>query len=66
MMPKLQTVIPIERAQMRVKITLSGKEANKLKEKLVKIVTKLEEEKWDSYELTMVSVTPQFRLELEL
>ncbi|XP_065220975.1 ribosome maturation protein SBDS [Planococcus citri] len=54
MIPKLQTVIPIERAQMRVKVTMSGKEANKLKEKLVKIVTKVEEENWDSFELTMI------------
>lgn len=59
MIPKLKTVLPIERAQMRVKVTMTGKEVNKLKEKLVKIVTKVEEEKWDSFDLTLVIIKYQ-------
>ena len=30
--PKLNDVIPLERAQMRIKVSISGKEANKFRE----------------------------------
>lgn len=39
---------------MRIKITIPGKEANKFKEKLLKIVEKVEEEKRDEFDFTMV------------
>lgn len=52
--PKLTSVIPIERAQMRIKVSIGAKDANKFKEKLVKFVSKVEMEKCDSLDLNMV------------
>lgn len=52
--PQLKTAIPIERAQMRLKAVISGKEAKKLREKLVKLVSKVESEDWDSGSLNLV------------
>ncbi|KAF6204215.1 hypothetical protein GE061_002555 [Apolygus lucorum] len=52
--PQLKAVMPLERAQMRLKITISGKEARKLREKLVKLTTSVESETWESGELEMV------------
>ncbi|CAH4037243.1 ribosome maturation protein SBDS [Pieris brassicae] len=40
--------IPLERAQMRVRILLSGKEARKIRDKAVKLTSKVEEECWDA------------------
>ncbi|KAK7590902.1 hypothetical protein V9T40_002515 [Parthenolecanium corni] len=51
--PKLTSVIPIERAQMRIKVSIGAKDANKFKEKLVKFVSKVEMEKCDSLDLNM-------------
>ena len=46
--------MPIERAQMRLRITAS-KEGRKLKEKLAKICTNMEKEEWDGGTLILVS-----------
>ncbi|CAK1545203.1 unnamed protein product [Leptosia nina] len=40
--------IPLERAQMRVRILLSGKEARKIRDKAVKLTAKVEEENWEA------------------
>ncbi|XP_013146074.1 PREDICTED: ribosome maturation protein SBDS [Papilio polytes] len=40
--------IPLERAQMRVRISLGGKEAKKIIEKAIKLATSVEEEHWES------------------
>ncbi|XP_034942245.1 ribosome maturation protein SBDS [Chelonus insularis] len=45
--PQLKAVIPLERAQMKIRIVYSNKTAKKLKEKIVKLVTKIENECWD-------------------
>ncbi|KAI5632746.1 shwachman-Bodian-Diamond syndrome (SBDS) protein domain-containing protein [Phthorimaea operculella] len=44
----LKKEIPLERAQMRVRILLSGKDAKKTREKVIKLVTRVEDENWDS------------------
>ncbi|XP_046680639.1 ribosome maturation protein SBDS [Homalodisca vitripennis] len=52
--PQLKATMPLERAQMRLKIVISGKEARKLREKVVKLATKVETEEWNSGELNLV------------
>ncbi|KAI4486569.1 hypothetical protein M0804_005939 [Polistes exclamans] len=52
--PQLKSVMPLERAQMRLKVTISGKEAKKLREKLTKLVKKIESENWDSGTLDFI------------
>lgn len=52
--PQLKAAMPIERAQMRLKATISGKEAKKLREKLVKLTSKVESEDWDSGTLNLI------------
>lgn len=44
----LKKEIPLERAQMRVRILLSGKEARKTRDKAVKLATSVEEENWEA------------------
>lgn len=44
----LKNEIPIERAQMRVRILLTGKDARKTKDKVVKLATTVEDENWES------------------
>lgn len=44
----LKKEIPLERAQMRVRILLTGKDARKTKDKVVKLAMSVEEENWDS------------------
>lgn len=44
----LKNEIPLERAQMRVRILLTGKDARKIKDKVVKLAMSVEEENWDS------------------
>ncbi|XP_026494971.1 ribosome maturation protein SBDS [Vanessa tameamea] len=46
--PLIKKDIPLERAQMRVRILLSGKEARKVRDKAVKLATNVEEEHWES------------------
>lgn len=43
----LQDTMPLERAKMRLKITLPGKEAKKLKEKITKLCLPVESEDWE-------------------
>ncbi|KAI4502932.1 hypothetical protein M0802_001976 [Mischocyttarus mexicanus] len=52
--PQLQCVIPLERAQMRLKVTISNKEAKKLREKLTKLVRKVESENWNNGRLDLI------------
>ncbi|XP_050465747.1 ribosome maturation protein SBDS [Cataglyphis hispanica] len=51
---QLKEVMPLERAQMRLRIVIPEKEARKLKEKVIKLITKLESEKWDNRSLTII------------
>lgn len=51
----LKPVMPIERAQMRLKITAT-KEGRKLKEKLAKVCTTIETEDWDGGTVVMVGL----------
>lgn len=44
----LKKEIPLERAQMRVRITLNGKEARKTRDKVVKLAMSVEEENWEA------------------
>jgi len=53
--PLLKVSLPLERAQMRLKIILSGKESRKTREKLTLIMSKVESESWEGSELTLVS-----------
>lgn len=52
--PMLRESIPLERARMRLKIVFSGKDAKKLKDKIVKICATIEEEHWDSGTVTLI------------
>ncbi|XP_011506524.1 PREDICTED: ribosome maturation protein SBDS [Ceratosolen solmsi marchali] len=52
--PQLKAIMPLERAQMRLKIAISGKEARKLREKMVKLISKIESEDWYGGELTLI------------
>lgn len=64
--PQLKTIIPLERAQMRLKITISGKEARKIREKLSKLMSKVESESWDSGTLNLVClIDPGFYREID-
>lgn len=54
MIGMLKKVMPIERAEMRLKIT-SSKEGKKLKEKLSKIGANVETEEWDGSTVILVS-----------
>lgn len=47
--------MPLERAQMRLRVVLSGKEARKLREKVSKLATSIESEEWDDGTLNFVS-----------
>lgn len=51
---QLKEVMPLERVQMRLRIVMPEKEAKKLKDKVVKFVTKMEKEKWENGSLTMI------------
>ncbi|KAL6448568.1 hypothetical protein ACFW04_000448 [Cataglyphis niger] len=51
---QLKEVMPLERAQMRLRIVIPEKEARKLKDKVIKLITKLESEKWDNRSLTII------------
>ncbi|XP_068977061.1 ribosome maturation protein SBDS [Bombus flavifrons] len=52
--PQLQTIMPLERAQMRLRVLASGKEAKKIRDKIVKSITKLETEEWDNGTLNLI------------
>lgn len=50
---QLKEVMPLERAQMRLRIVIHGKEASKLKDKVMNLVSKMETEEWDNGSLTI-------------
>lgn len=54
--PQLKESLPIERAQMRIKIVSFCKENKKLKEKLIKLKSSIEIEEWNDNQLTMVGI----------
>ncbi|RKP07286.1 SBDS protein C-terminal domain-containing protein [Thamnocephalis sphaerospora] len=55
-------IIPIARAQMRLRVTMPAKEAKKAKEKLHALVGTVEEEDWaDEYELVCLVDPGQYR-----
>lgn len=54
LIPQLKSVMPLERAQMRLKIIISGKEARKLKEKIEKLTSKTESEDWMDGTLSLI------------
>ncbi|XP_076624765.1 SBDS ribosome maturation factor [Colletes latitarsis] len=51
---QLKAVMPLERAQTRLRVTIWGKNAKKLRDKIVKLVAKLETEEWDNGTLNLV------------
>lgn len=54
--PLLKESIPLERASMRIKVVFTGKEAKKLKDKIVKTCTTIEEDDWDNGTVTLVGL----------
>ncbi|XP_063220771.1 ribosome maturation protein SBDS [Bacillus rossius redtenbacheri] len=52
--PQLKATMPIERAQMRLRVALGGKEARKLRDKVARLATSVEAEDWSGGELSMV------------
>lgn len=52
--PQLKAVIPLERAQMRLRVTLLDKETKRLRDKVIKLVTTLETEEWNDGTLNLV------------
>lgn len=62
--PLLKETMPLERAQMRVRITLSGKEARKIRDKITALTSSNEEEEWSGGTVVMVSLIDpgQFRV----
>ncbi|KZC15217.1 PREDICTED: ribosome maturation protein SBDS [Dufourea novaeangliae] len=52
--PQLKAIIPLERAQMRLRVVISGKEARKLRDKIVKLTTKPETEEWENGTLNLI------------
>lgn len=54
--PLLKESIPLERASMRIKVVFTGKDAKKLKDKIVKTCTTIEEDDWDNGTVTLVGL----------
>uniref|UniRef100_A0A6M2DJ04 Ribosome maturation protein SBDS n=1 Tax=Xenopsylla cheopis TaxID=163159 RepID=A0A6M2DJ04_XENCH len=52
--PLLKDNMPIERAQMRLRIVSTGKESKTIREKLLKLISTTENEEWDNGTLNMV------------
>ncbi|EZA47419.1 Ribosome maturation protein SBDS [Ooceraea biroi] len=51
---QLKKAMPLERAQMRIKIVIPEKEAKKLKDKIAKLIAKMEQETWEGGALTII------------
>jgi len=51
---QLKKMMPLERAQMRIKIIIPEKEAKKLKDKIAKIEAKMEKETWENGTITII------------
>lgn len=66
--PLLRAAMPLERASMRVRIAFGGKEAKKLKEKLLKLCNAIEQDDWTDGEATLVALIDpgQYRVVDEL
>ncbi|GAA5959531.1 hypothetical protein JCM3765_002358 [Sporobolomyces pararoseus] len=55
--------LPIARAQMRVRITMASKEGKRLKEKILPLITKVEDDEWsDEWELVALIDPGSFRI----
>ncbi|GAA5987198.1 hypothetical protein JCM5350_003278 [Sporobolomyces pararoseus] len=55
--------LPIARAQMRVRITMASKEGKRLKEKILPLITKVEDDEWsDEWELVALIDPGSFRV----
>ena len=52
--PLLKSTMPLERAQMRIRTVMSGKDTRKLRDKISKLATSVESEDWDGGQLSMV------------
>jgi len=52
----IKTVLPLDRAMMRLKVESSSKDAKKLKEKFVILASSVESENWESGEMTLVLI----------
>lgn len=52
----LKENMPLERARMRLKISFSGKDSKKLKEKIVKLAASVEQEEWEKENLVLICV----------
>lgn len=52
--PQLKEVINLERAQMRLRVCVNDKGARKLRDKVVKLATKLENEDWNGGALNLI------------
>ena len=50
----LQESIPLQRASMRLRLTLPGREARRVREKILPYLT-VQHEEWDNQELNIVS-----------
>lgn len=53
----LKKKMPLERANMRIKIAVFGKDAKKMKEKIVQHCVTMEEESWNNGNLSLVCIT---------
>ncbi|GAB6018831.1 hypothetical protein CHUAL_000492 [Chamberlinius hualienensis] len=54
---QLKTVMNIDRAQMRMRIILPSKDARRLKEKITKLASSVEQESWNGGDLDLVCLT---------
>jgi ribosome maturation protein SDO1 len=52
--PLLKATMPLERAQMRIRAVLSGRDTHKLRDKIAKLATSVESEDRDGGQLNMV------------
>lgn len=51
---QLKEIMPIERAQMRLRVVWANKDAKKMKEKIVKLCSSVETEEWRNGELNLI------------
>lgn len=52
--PQLKNIMELERAQMRLRVIIHGKDARKLRDNIVKLSKKLENENWDSGTVNLI------------
>ncbi len=64
---KEKSVIPISRAQMRVRLSIPNKDAKRIKDKLNELISRKEDEDWgEIYEVVRSELWHQFWLNLFL